>query len=503
MKKILSFLLVATMLCALFVLPSAADDKINYKVDIPYVKTAPKIDGTVKANEYGKSLPLHTYSESKSQFADTEHNELSNWDFDFHMAWDENNLYMAWVVKSDIHAGLPEKHFDNDGNIIDGDFVESDYGWMWKYSCVQFILTPGVPDASKKQFQTSEWSGNYLEVGLCLTDGGKQCRIAWSKPTGADALDPNDWDAVIVRNDSKKTTTYEVRIPWNKSGLTERGDGVQFGLTYAVASQEFFDTKKGMIEWQDGMLGGKNADNAAIVTLTGNKQVTVSTISVEPPKNELTEGQLPATVTDDTVKLTIDSVDTGITAEAAVIFTSPEKMSNTNWAHCLLLKPLGNDKYQIVESKAGDGSGEVKFDTATESGMIVAAFHTDGAENSTGKDRKEAAVALAAGTELTLFGVDVEKAERTYKNAMLYVSNSEEDPGDESSEPVSSEAESSEVEESSKVDEVSKTSSVAESSNTNDDGGSLTWLWIVLAIIVVAVVAAVVVIVLKKKKANN
>ena len=48
MKKILSFLLVATMLVAMFVMPSAAEDSVNYEAEFPFVDKAPKIDGTVK-----------------------------------------------------------------------------------------------------------------------------------------------------------------------------------------------------------------------------------------------------------------------------------------------------------------------------------------------------------------------------------------------------------------------------------------------------------------------
>ena len=517
MKKILAFLLAATMLCALFVLPSAADDKKNFEVDIPYVSKAPSIDGTVKSNEYGSSFALHTYSDNKEQFEDTEHNQFTDWDFDFHMAWDADNLYMAWVVDSDVHAGLPEQDFTSDGI-----FDENDYPYMWQYSCVQFIFTPGAPDGTKV-YQTADYSGNYLEVGLCLSAEGKQCRAVWSRPVGAEALDVNDWDAIINRDDAAGTTTYEVRIPWGKSGIKEVGNGAQFGLTYAVAAQEDYNVKRGMIEWQDAVLGGKNADNAAIVTLTGNEKIEKSENSAaysQAPVEELKEGTLPEYVTADTVKLGLDSVNTGIIGESSVLYTAADKMENTKWAHCLLLEPMSGDRYKVIETKTGAGE-EVVFENEFKKGMLVAAFHSDGADGSTGKERREAAMALQAGDEVGLFGINLADAKRQYSNAMLFVYTETIGGGDESSEVVddssevvdessevvdesseaeSSVAESSVADESSKTEE-SKTTSSTDSSVGDDEGGSLTWLWIVLGVVGVAAVAVVVVIVLKKKNA--
>ena len=499
MKKILAFLLAATLLCAMFVLPSAAADNVNYEEEFDFAKRAPSIDGVVKTGEYG-TTPIHRYSEAKAQFTNNDdHDDYNNWDFSFYGVWDKDYVYMAWVVESEIHAGMPEEDQNADGVFDDADTV-----YMWPYSCVQFIFTPGKPEAGSGRFQTSQWSGDYLEVGLGLTADGNQIRVAWSKPNNATALNVNDWDAVISRDDAKKTTTYEVRIPWSKSGLTEAGNGAQFGLTYAVAAQENYESvKKGMIEWQDAILGSKNADNAAVITLTGNEDIKIEQIApVEPDKKD--EGELPADAEGKT-QIIIDGVNASITSEKAYLYTDPAKVvsNNNNWATCLLLAPVEGQEgqYSIVEKQTGNGE-PFSFTTEDTTGMIALSVHSAGEEGSEGKARRDAVDALEVGDVLGLFGVDFDKADTLYSNSMFYVISSAagEESTDESSEAESSEA-SSEVS-SEASSEVSSTveSSVGITSDAEDEGGLGVWLWVIIGVAVVAL-GAVAAVVLKKKKA--
>ncbi|MBO5869963.1 MAG: hypothetical protein J6Q89_04355 [Clostridia bacterium] len=498
MKKILAFLLATTLLCAMFVLPSAAADNINYEEEFEFAKRAPSIDGVVKPGEYGVT-PIHRYSESKSQFTQgDDHDDYNNWDFSFYGVWDKDYVYMAWVVESAVHAGMPEEDQNADGVYDDADTV-----YMWPYSCVQFIFTPGKPASGSGRFQTSAWSGDYLEVGLGLSADGNQIRVPWSKPNNATALNVNDWDAAIVRDDANKTTTYEVRIPWSKSGLTEAGNGAQFGLTYAVAAQEHYDTKKGMIEWQDAILGTKNADNAAVITLTGNEDIQIEQIApVNPDAKE--EGELPAEA-EGKVQLVIDGVNTSITSEKAYLYTDPAKVAsnNNNWATSILLAPVEGQEgqYTIVEKQTGNGEA-FSFTTEDTTGMIAFSVHSAGEDGSEGKARRDAVDALVEGDILGLFGVDFDKADTLYSNSMFYVisSSAGEESTDESSEEESSEA-SSEVS-SEASSEVSSTveSSVGITSDAEDEGGLGAWLWVIIggAVVVLGAVAAIV---LKKKKA--
>ncbi len=507
MKKLLAFLLVATMIVAMFAIPAAAEDTVNYEEEFKFVKKAPKVDGKVAKGEYG-TLPVHTYPEDKEQFVATEHNQYaeSDWDFEFYGAWDADYLYLAWVLNTENHVGIPEINHE-EGDKADELFNEEDYGYMWMYSCVQFIFTPGAPAKGETLYQSAQYSGDYLEVGLALTAENNPIRACWSTPVAASALDPNDWDAAIVRDDAAKTTTYEVRIPWGKSGINQVGDGAQFGFTYAVAAQEY-NTKPGMIEWQNGVLTAKDADSAAVITLTGNKEIEVSDIVPEQTK---TEGTVPDAAKD-AVQIVIDGVNTAISGEKAYLYTDPSKVSENNngWATSILLKPVDGEEgvYEVVETKTGSGAA-FSFDSEIADDMLAISVHSDG--QGVGKDRAEAAKALGVGTKLGLFGVDLEKADTTYTNAMLYViggASTGDTSEDVSSDVSADESTDASVEESSEasVEESTATSteeSTATSTDTSapvvdEEEGSLLWLWIVIGVVVVAGVV-VAVVVLKKK----
>ncbi len=510
MKKLLAFLLVATMIVAMFAIPAAASDTVNYQEEFKYTKKAPNVDGKVEKGEYG-TRPVHSYPDDKEQFVDSEHNDYaeSDWDFDFYGVWDEDYLYMAWVLNTETHIAIPE--VDQNGN---GSWGEEDYGYMWMYSCVQFIFTPGAPAKGETLYQTSAYGGDYLEVGLALTAEGNPIRIAWSKPVAASALDPNDWDASIVRDEAAKTTTYEVRIPWSKSGVAKVGNDAQFGFTYAVAAQEY-NTKRGMIEWQNGVLSSKDADSAAVITLTGNEEITITEVIPEQPK---TEGTLPEAAKD-AVQIALDGVNMSITGEKAYLYTDPATVGDNNngWATSILLAPVDGEEgvYEVVETKTGSGE-KFSFDSEIADGMIAISVHSDG--TGVGQERAAAARALVAGDKLGLFGVDLEKGDTTYSNAMLYVIGGEtedpttsEDVSEEVSEDVSTETSedaSTEVSEDAST-EASEDASAATSEEasteastdaaTTEEEGSLLWLWIVIGVVVVAGVVVAVVVISKKK----
>lgn len=494
MKKILAFLLVALTVAALFVVPASAADDKNYKVTVPGVKkgqAAPVPDGVVKAGEYVSKTPIHSFSANRSQF-NTEHDEYGDWDVDFYTCWDADNLYLAWVVHSDIQVGMPSDKLSAAGGL----------GNMWEYSCVQFILTPGAPGGTTK-YQTDKWAGNYLECGLTLVDNKEVGKIAWSAPVGLQKMDVNDWDGAIKRDDAAKTTTYEVRIPWKATGVQVKGDNAQFGLTYAASAQEqYTSVKKGMLEWQDGILGGKNADNAAVMTLEpiGYEQTVI--VPVDPV---LKEGEVPAEVKDATC-ITLDGLNKAITGEKAYLITKPTKENiasyNTKYALGLLLEPVEGktNTYKLVEKVQGAAADKevIEFTTDIKDGMILALIHSDGQKE--GAARRDTAAGLEVGSELYLFGVDVAKGEQLYSNAALYVTSAT--VVDDSSAEESSKEESSKPESKpeSKT-ESSKVESTPASSTAEEEGG-LSTAAIVLIIIggLIIIGAVVAVIIVKKKK---
>lgn len=514
MKKILAFLLVAVMLCAAFVAPSAAAEPyINAGLEAQALEkgmAAPKIDGKVGTIEYG-DVAL-TYSKDKAQFTvpDDDHDDYNDWDFDFYITWDKDNLYMAWVVKSAVHHPLEKGTYDDSCNKISDVWPEdgSMLGHMWWNSCIQFIITPGAPKAGK-----TNYTSNYLEVGFCQLDDGDIGRVAWSYPKGVSAEDVsiNDWEAAVVRDDSAKTTTYEIAIPWMMSGIAEAGTDKQFGLSFAVAAQEDYNkVKKGMLEWNNAVVGNggvKQPDNAGVITLKSEEEIIVST----PPV--VKDGEHPAE-SEGKLKFFIDKVNESIAGEDTALQTDPSIEINTKWALALLLAPVeGKDNvYSVVASKQGDGNGEVAFDEY-EDGMLILGVHSDCTDpaqgaNYAGYVEKANAMALPVGSELTLWGVDVKAGELLYSNAIFYAADIAEDafingaPSDDSSVEDSSVEESSEIEESSEEpsEEESKTSA-PESSEAEDGEGFPVWAIILIIVAVLAVVAVVVIVVLKKKKA--
>ena len=497
MKKLLAFLLAATMLCAMFVIPSAAADNVNYEEEFNFISKAPTIDGEVKTGEYGK-LPVHSYPEDKSQFVDNEHNQYaeSDWDFEFYGAWDMDYLYLAWVLNTETHIAIPEQDFNGDGV-----WDSNDYGYMWQYSCVQFILTPGEPVKGTTTFQTGDYSGDYLEAGLALTAEGEQIRVAWNKPVNASSLEVNDWTAVIKRDDAAKTTTYEVRIPWEKTGLSKVSNDAKFGFTYAVAAQDY-NAKPGMIEWQNGMLTKKDADSAAAIALVGHV-IDKEPLPVEPTKEA---GELPAEAADK-IQLVIDGVDKTITSEMAYLMTNPANLAgkNTKWASNVLLAPVEGEAgyYTVVENVQGAGE-DVVFTSEITDGMLCLSVHSDG--TGAGADRKAAAAALAAGDKVALFGVDLDKKDTLYTNSMLYVVEAGAGEGEGENSDVSDES-SEVVDESSAVESSAVESSAAESSTATsstssaaEEGGNAGLIIGIIAGVVV-IAAVVVVLLLKKKKA--
>lgn len=494
MKKILAFLLVALTVAAMFVIPASAADDKNYKVTVPGVRkgqTSPVPDGVVKAGEYVSKTPIHSFSANRSQF-NTEHDEYGDWDVDFYTCWDADYLYLAWVVHSDIQFGMPSEKLSAAGGL----------GNMWEYSCVQFILTPGAPDGTPGKYQTAQWSGNYLECGLTLVDNKDAQKVAWSAPVGLTTMNTNDWDGAIKRDDAAKTTTYEVRIPWKATGVQVKGDNAQFGFTYAVAAQEqYTSVKKGMLEWQDAILGSKNADNAAVMTLEpiGEDQTVI--VPVDPV---LKEGEVPAEVKDATC-ITLDGLNKAITGEKAYLITKPTKENiasyNTKYALGMLLEPVEgkNNTYKLVEKVQGAAADKevIEFTTDIKDGMILALIHSDG--QAEGAARRDTAAGVEVGSELYLFGVDVAKGEQLYSNAALYVTSAT--VVDESSKEESSKEESSKPESKpeSKT-ESSKVESTPASSTAEEEGGLSTAAIVLIVIGVVIIIGAVVAVIIVKKK---
>ena len=490
MKKIISIALVAILLITVLVLPTSAASK-NAKVTIQHSEIAPTIDGVVNVGEYG-TFKIHSVDYSKDEFISA-YDKNKKVKSDFYMTWTDESLYMAWVVHTDGHWPIPENY--DHGNGTGG------LGYMYMFSCVQFMLSTGAPDASKVVYQTGAWSGNYLEVGLSVMADDSSLKIAWSKPIGGENLTTDDWDFMGKRDEAKKTTTYEVRVPWNKSGIKKVGNGIKFGLTYAVADQskeDFEGDNAKMAEWQDAILGGKNMDAGAIITLAGRKDP--NQISVIESK-ELTNGGF--TIPDENAtELVIDKINATIVEGSSALITKTNLINTYNLRYSVnvLARPVTGktDTYSVVSVTEGDGTNPT-FDLKT--GDIVLAFHTAG-ETQSGYDRVQLVNELEVGDEIVFQGFDMAKGEYTHLDPIVYVARDIEVGGDASEDPSEDPSQDeSEVSADISGDVSEATSKPADTSKAGTTADNdFPWVIVIIIVGVLAIGGAVYFFVIKKKK---
>lgn len=234
MKKFIAIVL-AMLLVTLSIVAVTAAPK-NAAVSIQGINKKPVLDGVITANEYNQKI--HTSDYSNDEFLDAYDLDhlVKN---DFYAGWTADGVYFAWVAYSDVHNAPT---FDGDPD-------------MWRYSNIQFVLTAGNPttaDASKSN-----------EGGIAVANDGKSCKVMYGEsPSSID-----QWEFVGKRDNTAKTTTYELFIPWSTYGVAAGKVGDQLGFAYALGTQEDFNVKNVMNEWQDVILGGKDYPSAAILTL--------------------------------------------------------------------------------------------------------------------------------------------------------------------------------------------------------------------------------------------
>lgn len=419
MKKLLAILLALTLACtALVVVPAA--EGTNPEFTFEHTEDAPVVDGTVDPGEYG-TFPVDSWSYSEGALEDTFQNvnytitdddELS---IEFYATWTDEDLYLAWVVNTKYDSRIPT--------------TETNDGYMYRYCYIQLIMTSGAPDNSTVKYQTGEWDGDYLDIGLCLKDDGESYKVAWTQPAAAGgALTLSDWEFSGSREGT--VTTYEVRLPWNKTGVLEKGDGAQFGMNWGVGAQENYDVTQGIVEWTDGAVGVKNADAACVITLSGGDAKTEVGIDLPASRNESPAADLPAGLENSLIQIL--QLEAAVTAESVSLVTDAANVANynTTWAHAVLLRPNEDNTeslegyYTVVEAVTGTGNA-VGFESEVQDGDIAVIAHTDGSEGAAGVAARQALGELAAGDAVYLHGVqwntETGKAAWLYNNAQIAI----------------------------------------------------------------------------------
>ena len=243
MKKLLALVITLTMALSVFSVCLFAEEEekepmrttatvINPLVDIYKIGTAPKRDGVVSAGEYGDKIHT-TYEAGKEGEFDYNYNFLRDVDADFYACWDDRNLYLAWVVRTDHHRA------DTPGQ------------GMWIWNCVQFEVCDRDPRLEDRVV---------LSLGCAPGTGaqaGKQFKELYSSGGQIDFstfFRSSMWQFTGKRDDAAQTTTYEVSIPWttlntvsingynsldtDTTGFAALGgepqEGMVFGLGYVV-----------------------------------------------------------------------------------------------------------------------------------------------------------------------------------------------------------------------------------------------------------------------------
>ncbi len=548
MKKILSALLVAALLCAMFIMPSAAASAtVNTAADVPHLETAPTVDGVISFQEYGSYSGLHSYSTSADQFTDdgTHYNVKNITDITFHIGWTAENLHMAWVVKTTEHTPFPKGTYAVETGGTYATMISEDWPateeeqavqlkQMWMFSCVQFRITPKAPKAGVTTFQKDK---NYIEIGFCEMDDGSIGKALWNTPLGIDAndFDYNDWDAAVVRDDAAGTTTYEIAIPAEMCGVSAFGTDEQFGLGYAVAAQEHYYQKgAAMIEWQDACLTYPgNADNAAVMTFKGGDGTVII-----PGVGELPEGDINEAIDDTAIDaedslVSVNVINSTVTDGYVTIMTDMDKSYNTagNAIAAVLLAPTEDEGYFTVVGTGtsseeivafADDLGPIGVDVVDN--CIIVAVDDTNAGYATIQEYN-------VGDIIGLWGFEFNEetlvpSKLTYKNACVYISEfaaegGDDNPGegdvsgdvsdDDNSDATSEPAGDTSNEASTPAGDEPTTPSTPTTNNNTTNNGSDDGdegdsnagviIGIVVGVIVLIGAAVAVVIVMKKKKA--
>jgi len=149
--------------------------------------------------------------------------------------WDEENLYIAVQVVDDIH--------DNNHDITE---TSSN---LWRGDSVQVAVIYDPRDQYPKD--------TFNEYTFALTDKGLKM---YQDKTIFEKSKIDGCEYGIVRNEENKTTTYEIKLPWN----VVLEDGVKIGaskeikLSVAVNDSDNYG-RKAFAHWGDGIVTSKNS----------------------------------------------------------------------------------------------------------------------------------------------------------------------------------------------------------------------------------------------------
>jgi len=163
------------------------------------------------------------------------------------VVWDQNNLYIAFAVKDDVHQ-----------NTKAGDTIYAGDG-------VQFSIDP----TGEKVTHAS----NVYECGYALA-GGKPSVCRWSTNP---ATKGENSEYMILRDEATKMTNYEIRIPVGDIAPAKLIAGKSIGWSFVMNESDTCDCQGGWIGWASrAIVFGKAATPMSDLIFSG------TTIAVSP-----------------------------------------------------------------------------------------------------------------------------------------------------------------------------------------------------------------------------
>lgn len=141
--------------------------------------------------------------------------------------YDRDNLYLTARIQDNLHA-YPKSGAE-----------------IWQNDSIQFGISKGLPG------QSTDW----YEYGLSQTGNGPQL-YRWTAPKGKAAGTVDNGQLQIKRDETKKTTVYELALPWSElEPVRVAKDGViSFSL---LVNDNDGNGRRGWIEWGSGIGEGK------------------------------------------------------------------------------------------------------------------------------------------------------------------------------------------------------------------------------------------------------
>ncbi|WP_081756953.1 S-layer homology domain-containing protein [Gorillibacterium massiliense] len=209
-------------------LDSGEKIELSTRVDASF---ADRYDGKTGL-EYGSTPFAIANSERQIGQGKEEWNGPDDLSMTGNFKWDEKNLYLYLVVKDDIH------------------YLVGGSGDIWQGDGIQVAVNTDKSASDGGQTYTSE-------LGFALdNDKATVHTWCWAAPTGrtTGAFKPDGLVSKIKRDDTAKTTTYDLAIPW--SSLTSQDRPANFdrmGMTILVNDSDGSKTARLAMEYGIGL----------------------------------------------------------------------------------------------------------------------------------------------------------------------------------------------------------------------------------------------------------